>query len=476
VQQVSRVVEVLLRFHGPPAYALIFLLPALEASAFTGFLVPGEVAVLLGGVLAFHGSVSLWGIGAAAIGGAIVGDSAGYAVGRRLGEAIFSTRLLRWLVRPDRRRSAEELLRRRGATAVVLGRFTAVLRVLVPGLSGMARMRYRRFFVASAVGGAVWAGAFTLLGYAAGDAWRTVERVAARASLLLGLLIVFLIGAVIAVRRVAANEERIKGWAHHWGERPRVAAFRRRYAGQLGFLFRRLDPHEALGLYLTIGLALSVGAGWAFGAAAQDIVSGEQLLVGDASLARFVAAHRNAGFSRVLVDLTSLGHPPVVVALVLVAALVVARLARSLRPGAFVVVSVSGGELLSLLVGALVGRPAPLGSLIAPAGSSFPSGHTVVAATLLGAVAFAVSVRPASWATRVWVWAAAVVLVCLVGLSAIYLAIAHVSDVLGGATLGAAWLAVSATGWRTWERLNRARGTAGGRTGAGGAPRLQSPT
>ena len=48
-------------------------------------------------------------------------------------------------------------------------------------------------------------------------------------------------------------------------------------------------------------------------------------------------------------------------------------------------------------------------------------------------------------------------LVLLVGVCTIYLAIAHPSDVLGGAALGAAWLGVCATGWRTWERLNRSR-------------------
>ncbi len=45
----------------PPVVAvlLVFLLPALEASAFVGFLVPAEPAVVLGGVLAQRHSVSL---------------------------------------------------------------------------------------------------------------------------------------------------------------------------------------------------------------------------------------------------------------------------------------------------------------------------------------------------------------------------------------------------------------------------------
>jgi len=63
---------------------------------------------------------------------------------------------------------------------VVIGRFTAVARVLIPGLSGMAGLQYGRFLVANAIGGVLWAGGFTLLGYLAGDAWRKVEHIAAR--------------------------------------------------------------------------------------------------------------------------------------------------------------------------------------------------------------------------------------------------------------------------------------------------------
>ena len=46
----------------PPAVALllVFALPALEASAFVGFIVPGEIGVILGGVLANQHKLPLW--------------------------------------------------------------------------------------------------------------------------------------------------------------------------------------------------------------------------------------------------------------------------------------------------------------------------------------------------------------------------------------------------------------------------------
>jgi membrane protein DedA with SNARE-associated domain/membrane-associated phospholipid phosphatase len=455
----SRVIGFILHLHGGAAYALVFLLPALESSAFVGFLFPGELAIVLGGVLAYQGRASLPIVVASAIAGAILGDSVGYAVGARWGERIFKVRLVRRFVTPERRRKAEELLRRRGATAVLIGRFTAVARVLVPGLSGMAGLKYRRFLFANAVGGILWGGGFTLLGYLAGDAWRKVEHIAARASLLLAILLFVAIAFAVAAQRIAANEDALREWFRGFAQHPGVARFARRYAAQIGFLYRRLDPREALGLYLTIGLALSIGAGWVFGAAAQDILANQQIVIADEPLARFVSAHRSVGFTRLLKTLSLLGHPAVVVGIVACGALLVARRGRSLRPGAFVLACVAGGEVLHRVVGRLVGRPAPLGGLVPAPAFSFPSGHTVIVATLCGAVAFALSLS-ASWAVRVWMWTAAFALVLVVGLCSIYLAIAHPSDVLGGAALGAAWLAFCATGWRTWERRRRTRGVA----------------
>lgn len=65
--------------------ALVFAFPALEASAFVGFVFPGEIAVILGGVAASRGTVPLWAVIAAAVSGAIIGDSLGYLIGRRWG-------------------------------------------------------------------------------------------------------------------------------------------------------------------------------------------------------------------------------------------------------------------------------------------------------------------------------------------------------------------------------------------------------
>jgi len=70
---------------------------------------------------------------------------------------------------------AQDLIRRRGAVAVFLGRFLALLRALMPALAGSAGLPYRRFLVFNAAGGLVWGVGFAMVGFLAGAAYKKVE-------------------------------------------------------------------------------------------------------------------------------------------------------------------------------------------------------------------------------------------------------------------------------------------------------------
>jgi membrane protein DedA with SNARE-associated domain len=149
----------------PPALALliIFALVFGEAAVFFGFVIPGETAVLYGGVLAAAGKVSVFVVLPVVIVAAVAGDSVGFEVGRALGPRIVRAPVLR--NHPERMEQAQAYLRRRGGRAVVMGRFTAFLRAVMPGLAGASRMPYRRFLVFNAIGGVLWGGGCVLLGY-----------------------------------------------------------------------------------------------------------------------------------------------------------------------------------------------------------------------------------------------------------------------------------------------------------------------
>lgn len=197
---ISHLLSPILNLHGPAAYALVAGLAFGEAAVLLGFVIPGETAVILGGVLASRSQVSLALMLPIAIGAAIIGDSVGYEVGRLFGPRILG-------VRPLQHRAAlvdvsKRFLQRWGGWAVFLGRYTAFLRAMVPGLAGMSGMAYPKFLVANAAGGATWACAFTLLGYFLGAAYTKVESASSLASeILLALAVVVIVALWIRRRR-----------------------------------------------------------------------------------------------------------------------------------------------------------------------------------------------------------------------------------------------------------------------------------
>jgi membrane-associated protein len=194
----------------PPSLvlAIVFLLPALESSTFLGLVVPGEIAVLLGGVVAHSRAVPLWAVVVAAVIGATLGDQVGYLVGRRYGEGLLA-RIPRRLVGPDELERARRSIRSRGAAAVVIARWVAVLRALVPGVAGMSGMRHSVFTVANIAGGLLWAVGVSILGYLAGASYRFLEarlRIGSEA-----LLTVFAVLLLLWIWRRRRQRRRVGG-------------------------------------------------------------------------------------------------------------------------------------------------------------------------------------------------------------------------------------------------------------------------
>ena len=174
---------------------LVFVFPAAEASVFVGFLVPGEIGIVLGGVLANQHKLPLWAVLLAAVAGAVIGDSIGYRVGRRYGERILR-RLPDRLLDDRKIRRAQQLIRRWGGRAVFLGRFTASLRALVPGTAGMSGIPYRTFLLWNVIGGTVWATIHVMIGYLAGSQY---ERIVHYANAI-GIAVVIGVAVVLFVR------------------------------------------------------------------------------------------------------------------------------------------------------------------------------------------------------------------------------------------------------------------------------------
>jgi membrane protein DedA with SNARE-associated domain len=147
-------------------YPILFLLVMAESG---GVPLPGETAVIVGGVLASRGKMQIELVIAVAALAAIVGDNIGYQIGRKGG---------RWLLErpgPFRRQrlmvveTGEPFFERHGPKAVFFGRFILGLRTWASWLAGANHMRWRTFFLWNALGGICWATGVGLVAYFIGQ-------------------------------------------------------------------------------------------------------------------------------------------------------------------------------------------------------------------------------------------------------------------------------------------------------------------
>jgi membrane-associated protein len=196
---VSSIVGGLTHLSGWVALIVIAALVFGETAVFLGFVLPGETAVVIGGVLASRGPLSLATLAAVVVLAAVAGPIVGYDIGRRMGDRLFAVRPLRRM--PGGLQRARSVLRDRGGLAVLLGRFVAFVRAVMPAAAGAARMPYRTFLFYNVAGGVVWGVGYCLLGYAAGSAYSAIEsRVGAGLAIAVAALV--LAGLVVwAVRR-----------------------------------------------------------------------------------------------------------------------------------------------------------------------------------------------------------------------------------------------------------------------------------
>jgi membrane-associated protein len=177
-----------------------------EAALLLGFILPGETAVVLGGVLAWEHHVSLVWMMVLVVVCAIVGDTVGYEVGRLFGPFLLSHRPLKGHRGVERTR---RFLDRRGPIAVFLGRFTAVFRALIPGIAGMSGLRYRRFLLGNAAGGLIWGVGYTLAGYELGKSYNKALSYGTWVSSAILIAVAVLLISLFVWRRRRERRERL---------------------------------------------------------------------------------------------------------------------------------------------------------------------------------------------------------------------------------------------------------------------------
>lgn len=255
----DKILQPLLELSPFTVYLLIGLLCWSEGAFFLGFVTPGELAVVTGGILASRGHVQMDILLGVVLLATVAGNASGFYVGRRWGAGMLGWAPLQRFFGPSIRKT-QDFMFRRGEWAIVLSRVSTPTRIIVPFLAGASGVRYRRFVMFDVPASLVWALVYATLGYVLGASWDLIQELSGTAALL--VLILFLVAVIIrwVAARIAAHRRRV------------VAVFRLtlRVTGTRGiarvlapgfrWISRRFDPRVARGLSLTVSFLALMGA------------------------------------------------------------------------------------------------------------------------------------------------------------------------------------------------------------------------
>ncbi len=426
--------------HSAWAPALVFFIALSESLVVLGLIMPG--AVLLFGVGAFvgTGALPLWPVMIAATLGAMAGDGVSYWVGRHFKTELRSV----WPFRsyPALVSRGVEFFNRHGGKSVAMGRFIGPLRPVVPAVAGMLEMPVRRYAAINLLASLAWAPVYLLPGVAFGTSLQLASEVAGRLVLFLLLTLsllwftAWLLGRIwrLLTPRTYFLVQRVLMWTRG---HPIMGAL----PASL------LDPEhpEARGLTL-LALILSV-ATTLFLLVTPAVTGGPLLSNMDQLVFHSLQRLRTPWADSVMVFVTGLGDTPVLGAVVL---LVAGWLAwkRHWRAVAHWLAAALAAQLMASAIKLTTGVERPPAVTALADGYAFPSGHATVGMAVYGFLAVMLA-RELPYRLHMAVYTLTGLGVATIGFSRLYLGAHWLSDVIGGLSLGLAWIALLGIAYRT---------------------------
>src|SRR3954464_12499097 len=216
---------------GKGTYALVGAMAFLETGAFIGFIAPGEFTVILGGVIAGEGTISIIPLIGIVWICAIAGDSVSFLIGHRVGRQFLLKHGPKVRITEERFKQVEDYFDHHGGKTIVIGRFIGFVRPLAPFIAGSSRMTYGRFLPYSVVGTGLWGTTFCLLGYIFWRSFDKVSKIAGRATLALGVVAAIGVGIWYLNKRLKdpgererlqrwVEDHRVARWGWYWFVRP----------------------------------------------------------------------------------------------------------------------------------------------------------------------------------------------------------------------------------------------------------------
>jgi membrane protein DedA with SNARE-associated domain len=426
--------------HPTLVLAIVFAAACAESLALIGTVVPAGLVMFAAGTLIGAGALDGWTTVGVAVAGAIVGDGFSYELGRRYRRAIGN-----WAMRIGNASAfalGEQFVQRHGTMSIVLARFLAPLRAVVPVVVGWSHMPRRRFYPVNVASALAWAPAHIAPGMLFGASAALAEAVSAR----LGALVVVIAALVAAVwfgvRFMLARGMPLAQRAASAAAR----AFARRWPGVAEYWRARLRRLPAAVVALA---ALFVASVWLFADVLEDILTNDPLMRTDVALYTFLQALHTTPVDAAMTALTVLNRRDA--GLVVAAAFLVwLAIHRCWRTAAWWIAAVGIAVALGPGIGGASNGVLPVGWQPGSPHVPLPDADAAFGVIAYGFIGWVLA-RGQSAFWRSGIAIAVALWIALAGFARLYLGQAWLSGLLGGWSIGLAWFALLAGAYAYWR-------------------------
>lgn len=380
-------------------YVVILFAAAFEALPLFGLFIPGTSVVMAGGFMVTLGILDIGDAVFVAATGAIIGDLAGYALGKQYGVSFLEKYGKYFFFRKEQFEKTKQLVHRHTGASLIIGRFHPLTRSFASCIAGSAHTSFGKFLLFNIVGGIAWAVAFIMVGFIFGQGYEAASRY---------------IGAFMTVVIVASIG--------------------------IVYLYRFVDKRKHIfSKYHLSALIINILSLYLFAKMVEDVVDMERITRLDIWLNAKVMLWWGPPLNEIMIFITNVASPlNLFLFSLLLSVLFIAR--KKWYHAALLLTGMTGGMVIMEITKFIIGRERPLHFLIEAPGYAFPSGHATMATIFFALLLYAFKDDIKNTVLKTLFISSAILTFLLVGFSRVYLNVHWLSDVLAGFALGLFWL------------------------------------
>ena len=158
----------LTRQHGPWVYGILFVIIFCETGLVVTPFLPGDSLLFAIGSLCAIGAMDLTTSIILLVVAAVLGDTANYWIGSKVGPRVFAQKHNRFFKKEHLERT-HAFYEKYGGKTIVIARFVPIVRTFAPFVAGIGAMTYGKFLFYNVFGALLWVVGLTIAGYYFGN-------------------------------------------------------------------------------------------------------------------------------------------------------------------------------------------------------------------------------------------------------------------------------------------------------------------